>query len=161
MTLIVIPFVAGLILLAFEVFVPGGVLGIMGIGALLGGVALTFLERGPAAGTMAFGLALVLVLALVAVELLILPRTTVGQRLFLKARITGTSAAQNTDEAPSLVGKAAVAATTLAPSGYVMIDGVRREAFSRAGFVEAGTPLKVVAVDNFRLIVTPDSPSTR
>ena len=160
MTLIVVLFIIGLILLGFEVFVPGGVLGILGIGALLGAVVVTFLERGVAAGAMAFGVALVLVLALLAVELLVLPRTHAGQRLFLKARITGTSAAVNEDQVSALVGRTAVAATTLAPSGYVMVDGGRREAFCRAGFAEAGTELKVVAVDNFRLIVTPISSPT-
>jgi membrane-bound ClpP family serine protease len=53
-----------------------------------------------------------------------------------------------------VVGKVGEAATTLAPSGYVLIEGRRYEAFSQSGHMDRGTALKVVAVDNFRLIVT-------
>ena len=57
-------------------------------------------------------------------------------------------------DAAAVVGKICEAETTLAPSGYVSLDGRRYEAYSRSGLATKGSRLQVVAVDNFRLIVT-------
>lgn len=53
----------------------------------------------------------------------------------------------------SLVGKTGVAATSLFPSGQVIIDSQRYEARLAMGFAEAGTPVKVIALAEFGLIV--------
>ena len=42
----------------------------------------------------------------------------------------------------------------LSPSGYIMIDGKRYEAFCQSGQVPAGAALEVIGADNFRLIVS-------
>ena len=54
----------------------------------------------------------------------------------------------------SVVGRTAEALTTLAPGGYVEVDGRRYEAFCQSGHVNKGTMLRVVGLDNFRLIVS-------
>ena len=75
--------------------------------------------------------------------------------MFLRNRITGTAgSAERAAVEAALVGREAVAVTTLAPSGYVTIDGKRHEAFCRSGFAESGTMLKVVGKEAFRLIVS-------
>jgi membrane-bound serine protease (ClpP class) len=53
-----------------------------------------------------------------------------------------------------VVGRPAEALTTLAPSGYVAVDGRRYEAFCQSGHAAKGATLRVVGVDNFRLIVS-------
>ena len=53
-----------------------------------------------------------------------------------------------------MVGRPAEAATTLAPSGLVLVGGRRYEAFCQSGHAAKGDALRVVAVDNFRLVVT-------
>jgi len=57
-------------------------------------------------------------------------------------------------QADAVVGRDASALTTLAPSGYVLVGGQRYEAFCRSGHAPAGAALRVVGVDNFRLIVS-------
>ncbi|HEX2100115.1 MAG TPA: NfeD family protein [Candidatus Synoicihabitans sp.] len=152
MSTIVLLFAVGLILLGFEVFVPGAILGIFGGLALLAGVVLAYLDFGADGGLIAFGVAASLVGALLYIEFRLLPRTTLGRRLFLQAAVTGRSEA--VAAAPDIVGRLGQAVTTLAPSGYVMIEGRRYEAYSQSGYVTANTPIKVIGRDNFRLIVT-------
>lgn len=152
MTPIVLLFALGLILLGAEVFVPGGILGIFGGLALLGGCVLAFIGFGAAGGLLAIATAAVLSGLLLYVEFRILPRTAVGQRLFLRSSVTGQSPAA--PATPDLVGRTAEAETVLAPSGYVRVEGRRYEAFSQSGYVPAGALLRVVGSDNFRLIVT-------
>ncbi len=153
MTAILLLFLLGTVLLVFEVFTPTSILGILGGLAMLGGCVLAFQEYGLGGGSVAVlaGVA-ILGLALYA-EFGLLPKTRLGKRFFLHDAI-GAVSQPPVAEADAVVGKLCEAATTLAPTGYVLLAGRRYEAFSQAGHVPRGTTLKVVAVDNFRLTVT-------
>ncbi|MCF3651263.1 NfeD family protein [Synoicihabitans lomoniglobus] len=154
MTIIGVLFLIGIVFLGFEVFLPGGILGVFGGLALLGGCVMAFVGYGVGGGGLAILTAFLLVVAVLYFEFAILPKTAIGKRLFLHAAVDGTSSVAR---ATDLVGQLGTTATALAPSGYIVIDGRRHEAFSRGGFLEAGAAVKVVATDNFRLIVIPES----
>jgi membrane-bound ClpP family serine protease len=145
-------FAVGLVLIGFEVIVPGVVLGVIGGLFLLGGVVLAFLQHGADGGLLALGVALASVVALVYVEFRILPRTKVGRRMFLNAAVDATSQPAVASSA-AVVGKDAVAVTALAPSGLVEVDGRRYEARCESGFAVVGARLRVVRVESFQLVV--------
>ena len=151
MTSILLLFVVGLLLLGFEVIVPGGGLGMIGGLAMLGGCVIAFGELGLTGGGLAVLAAVLLVGLLLYVEFRILPKTAMGRRLFLNSKVTGTTMNARGED---LGGKSGEAVTDLAPTGYIVIEGKRHEAFSRSGFLDAGAKVKVVGMDNFRLIVT-------
>ncbi len=151
MTAIVLLLSIGIVLVLLEVIVPGGVLGVLGVLAMLGGCVLAFFELGARGGwvaTAAAGGALGLSLF---IEFKLLPRTRWGKKLFLSQSIEGGSQAMPAGEA--IVGKAGEAVTMMAPSGYVTIDGKRYEAVSQSGLIAKGAGVRVVSVDNFHLIV--------
>ncbi|KXU36631.1 hypothetical protein AXK11_03570 [Cephaloticoccus primus] len=150
MTAILLCFIVGGLLISFEVFVPGGILGLLGGLALLVAVGLSFYDHGVSGGALAFFAALAFVGAVLFVEFKLLPKTALGRSLFLKGSVTGTATAAPQD---TLVGASGAALTVLAPSGYVLIDGRQHEAFSRSGFIAAGASIKVVAAESLRLIV--------
>ena len=152
MSSIILLFVLGLILLGLEVFVPGAILGIFGGLALLGGTVVAFIDHGPGGGLAALLVAVVLVGLLLYLEFRVLPRTAVGRRLFLQSAINGRSGAA--PGTAGIIGRSGAALTTLAPSGYVLVDGRRYEAYSESGYIPAGAALRVVGRDNFRIIVT-------
>lgn len=151
MNLIVLLFIVGLVLLGFEVFVPGAILGLLGGLALAGGCVLAFVDYGLNGGAAAVAIAAVLAGALLYFEFRILPRTAFGRRLFLQSAVTGRSPDVAT---PDVVGQPGQALTVLAPTGYVLVAGRRYEAYSQSGYIAAGAALRVVGLDNFRLIVT-------
>jgi membrane-bound ClpP family serine protease len=151
-TLIVLLFAIGLFLLAAEVLVPGGILGIAGGLALLAGSVLSFVEFGKSGGLMALLISGTTALAVFYIELRILPKTRFGKRFFLSREISG-SAAPLKEDARDLVGKAALSATVLAPSGYVTIGGKRYEAVSQSGQIPQGSELIVVDANAFQLTV--------
>jgi membrane-bound ClpP family serine protease len=152
MTTVATLFVVGALLLAFEVFLPGGILGIFAGLCLLGGTGFAFVEFGMNGGIIALMVAVTLVAAVLYFEFAILPKTAMGKRLFLQKSIDGTSSPKRERD---YVGAEGVTLTALGPSGYIDIDGKRLEAFSRSGFLEADVSVKVIGTDNFRLIVTP------
>lgn len=150
-TLIIALYVVGILLVLFEVILPGGIAGtIGGIGMLIGAI-LAFREYGPIGGAagLAAGL-LVLGLGLL-IEFKILPKTRLGKRMFLSASVTGRSTERPTDT--TLIGRICETTTALAPSGFVILDGKKYEAFSQSGFIECGHQVTVKGSDNFRLIV--------
>lgn len=152
MTAIVLLFGLGIVLLTFEVVVPGGVLGVLGGLAMLGGCALAFFEYGIGGGAIAVVVALVCLALGLFIEFRVLPRTRYGKKLFLNQSVEATSQPLPAD-ATMVVGKLAEAVTTMAPSGYVSIDGRRYDAFSRSGLIPKGATVRVIAVENFHLIV--------
>lgn len=153
MTGIVLLFALALVLFFFEVFVPGAVLGILGGILMAVGCGLAFAEFGLQGGAIATLLALALVGLLLYVEFFVLPKTKLGQKLFLHSAVSATSQplpAQPDD----VVGQAGEALTTLAPSGFVLVAGRKYEAASQSGLLPKGAPVKVTGLDNFRLLVS-------
>jgi membrane-bound ClpP family serine protease len=153
MNAIIILFVTGTLLLAAEIFLPGAIAGIIGGIALVIGSVLSFREFGYTGGMIASAGALGLLVLMLYLELVVLPKTALGRKMVVEATVGATS------QPPlavldTVVGKSAEALTTLAPSGHVLVDGRRYEAFCQSGHAAKGAVLRVVGLDNFRLIVT-------
>lgn len=158
MTWIVLLFALGIGLIAMEVIIPGGIIGTVGGLMMFAGCVLAFMDFGSVGGLVAVAVAILLSAIALYIEFRVIPRTRIGKRAFLTSEITAVSSAFGS-EALALVGKPAEALTMLSPSGYVMIDGTRYEAFSQSGQVPAGAALQVTGADNFRLIVSLSNPN--
>jgi len=149
---VILLFACGILLLALEVIVPGAVLGIVGGILLMVGVGLSFDRFGAEGGALASAAALLIGGIAFYFEFVLLPRSRLARKFSMTATVAGTSQPAVADA--SLVGRRAVAATTLAPSGLIECEGRRYEAFARSGHVPAGTAVEVVGFDTFRVIVT-------
>jgi membrane-bound ClpP family serine protease len=158
MSLVITLFVIGIVLVALEVVVPGAVLGIIGALALCGGVIASFVQFGASGGLAATGLALVIGGITLYLEFVYLPKSRLAKAFSMSTTVDGRSQPEIADAA-AVVGREVVALTTLAPSGYVELDGRRYEAACQSGLASAGTRLRVVGVDTFRLIVNPTKSS--
>jgi membrane-bound ClpP family serine protease len=153
MTLVLTLFAAGILLVALEVVVPGAVLGVFGGLFLLGGVIAAFLQLGTFGGSVATGAALLIGAVTLYLEFVLLPKTRLAKKFSMTETVSGRSQPE-VAERKAVVGRDAVAVTTLAPSGYVELEGRRYEAFCQSGHVAAGARLRVVDLDTFRLVVT-------
>jgi len=160
-------FAVGVLLVALEIFfLPGTVvMALTGIVLMLGSLLWSMADIWPNQPVEFSGdlfvvpmekmlLALVISAGLLALLVRFLPHTLVWNRLAVGGAVPGSGVAPEvTDELASLVGREGVAATALFPSGQVEIDGRRYEARLEVGFVEAGTPVRVVRRTDFSLIV--------
>lgn len=160
-------FLAGLLLLALELFVvPGfGVTGVAGIVCLVGGLVLSLVgnvgmdfSHVPLV-SLGGSLAVVLLAVTIALPLSI----WVGKRLF-ESRLFGGLALNEVQaaeagytvsqpEEASLVGCDGTAATVLRPAGKVRIEGRLYDAVAQVGFVEQGSQVTVVGYENASLVV--------
>jgi len=153
MTEILLLFLVGIALLAADVFVTSFILAAAGGVAMIGGCAVAYHAYGTAGAAVAAAAAVVLLVGTVYFELFILPRTRLGRGLVVHSTQTATSQPPIAS-AEAVVGRDAEALTTLAPSGYVLVEGRRYEAFCQSGHAAKGARLRVVGADNFRLIVS-------
>jgi membrane-bound ClpP family serine protease len=152
-SLIILLFALGIIFLTVEVIVPGAVLGSIGALLMLAGCYVAFINFNTLGGVLAVFSAFSIAILALFVEFRILPKTKYGKRAFLTSEITAVSVAIG-KEALDLVGQSAESLTMLSPSGYVLVNGHRYDAFCQNGQVPAGTLLEIIGADSFRLIVS-------
>lgn len=151
MTTIIPVIAAGILLISLEVFLPGGILGILG-GIVVGiGVWLVYQEFGGAVAIWSGVLILLALLTLICIEVSIVRRTKVGKALLLQATQQGRTTTRETQA--QLVGERGVTLTVLSPSGSVRINGEIYEAISEDGYIARDEEIRVVSQGNFRLVV--------
>lgn len=152
MTAVITLFIAAVVLVAVELLVPGGILGLLGGLCLVAGVITAFVQLGSAGGSVATGIAFVIGAVTLYLEFVLLPKSRLARKFSMTDTVSGRSQPEVADR--GVIGRDAVAVTTLAPSGYVELDGRRYEAFCQSGHVAVGARLRIVDLDNFRLVVT-------
>ena len=153
MTAIIILFIAGIILLASEVFLPGAVLGTVGGLCLAAGTITAFAAYGFATGVWVGFFGILLTAVTFWIEFSIMPKKQSLKRLSIVTATSGAIPPLPANPA-EVVGQTCVAETTLAPSGYVRIGEKRCEAFCQSGHAAAGMNLTVIGINVFQLIVT-------
>jgi membrane-bound serine protease (ClpP class) len=160
----------GVGLLGLEVFVtPGfGLLGALGLVALLGGLGLSLVGVGAtwevvllAAGRVV--LALLLALAAALALLRVLPRLPFGRRLVLETEMAADAGYASAPEGDRRrLGQRGTAASPLRPAGLADLAGERVDVVSDGEFIDAGAPLEVIRADGNRIVVRrPREPTER
>jgi membrane-bound ClpP family serine protease len=153
MSVLFVLFLLGIVLLALEIVTPGPLCGIAGCICMVLGVVKSFALFGPLGGAVAVVLALLALGAVIYLEFVWLPRSRLVKAFTMGTTLEATSQPPPA-QAEDVVGREAVAETTLAPGGFVRVGDRRYEAFCRSGHAPAGATLRVVGLDNFRLIVS-------
>ncbi len=159
MTAIIILFLAGILLLAIEVFVPGMIVGIIGGLSILAGVVTAFNLYGSGGGLIALLCGGVLLGVTLYLEFVVLPKTKLARALSMQATVEGTSQPAVADLS-TVLNQQGETITPLSPSGYISVQGRRYEAFSQSGYLAKGVTVRVTGLDNFRLIVTHNQTSS-
>jgi len=150
LSLIITLFVVGFLLLAAEVFLPGMIVGTIGLICLIASVVVVFNEYGTSTGLLAAVLVGGLTVAGFVVWLNVFQHTFVGRRIMLFTRQpTGGAASEN----QTFLGATGEALTPLRPSGTARIAGKRVDVTAVGDFLEQGAGVVVVAADGMRVAV--------
>lgn len=145
--------VAGLLLLALEIILPGLVAGIAGLVCLAAGVVLAYRELGAPGGHVVLALTGGLLVAGFFIWLRFFPRSRLGMRFVSQGTVGDIGT-----EKPELLDQTGTALTTLRPSGTALIGGRRVDVVTEGLMVERGSPVRVVAVEGMRVVVREISP---
>jgi len=151
-TTIIALLLAGYLLVFFEIFVPGGVIGLLGGVLVVAGIACGFVFKGPTWGAVLLVGSGLLGLIGFWLWIRLVPKTPLGRRLMLDRDARDWKSSDVARQ--GLEGKEGVAHTTLRPAGTALIDGQRVDVVTRGEMIEARTRIKVVAVEGNRVVVT-------
>lgn len=149
--LIIAVLVAGIAFILAEVFVPGGVLGVIGLLLLLAGVILGF-DHSKTAG--------LLLLAGTSVSLIIglwlwakyFPRLPPAKKYVLNEDAADWHGFDVSSH--DLIGREGISHTPLHPTGIALVDGKRVHVVTRGEMIEARRPVRVIQVEGNRVVVT-------
>jgi membrane-bound serine protease (ClpP class) len=140
-TLYITLLLAGFMLIGMEIFVPGGILGIIGALAWLvaAGIGLSQFDS-PWNMLSAFALLFMGALTFV-VWIKYFPKSRIGKSLSLDASTKDYKAHTDVNDFPaSTIGEAV---STLRPSGIARFDGKRLDVVADGEWIEAGQPVKI------------------
>ncbi|MCC7364993.1 MAG: nodulation protein NfeD [Dehalococcoidia bacterium] len=132
----------GIVLIAAELFVPGGLLGLGGLVALALGGIIAFRDT-PAELRPPLWLVAILVFVVG------------GMFVSMAAAVARLRNLNVTTGSAAMLGKLAVVRTPLTPEGYVFVQGERWRAHLARGTAHEGDRVRIVGADGLRLQVEP------
>ncbi len=146
----------GIIFFVLEQFLPtSGLLAICAAFCLITGVVFMF-KVNTQLGLVSAIVVVALIPVMLTIGLYYWPQSPMAQFMALHTKEPGMHAQQGTAggdaaaEREYLIGLQGQALTDLKPGGFCKIDGKRIECLSESGFISAGTPIRVTAVDGMQ-----------
>ena len=141
----------GLLMIFFEFFLPGGIMGMAGGLLMAVGIVLFAIQTNSA--WMAIVFAVVAVGLLVGLARFALWRIKTGRGskgIYLSTDQEGYMASEFAKE---YIDKSGEALSDLKPSGHILVEGKRIQAVSKVGYIHKGSKIKVVGGEGAQLIV--------
>ncbi|RJP15324.1 MAG: hypothetical protein C4520_20285 [Candidatus Abyssobacteria bacterium SURF_5] len=145
-------FIAAIVLIYLELFLPGLIFGILGLLAFGASVFFAFYYY------EAMGFWIVIGELCVAAVLLLLalrrfPHSYLGRMLILNRNLDKKSGYSGTDSLERYLGKEGVSLTHLRPAGIAQVGSIRLDVVTDGSFIEKDRKVKVVQVEGNRVVV--------
>jgi len=146
LSVIILIFLCGLLAMFIELFIPGAVMGVLGMMAVMGSIVYAIMT-----GHMTTAVVLlVIALALVPV-FFVLWKGFAGRFMAMKGEERGFRPSTTITE--ELVGAEGQALSPLRPSGIALLDERRVDVVTRGEMLPRGTRIKVIEVSGNRVVV--------
>ena len=146
----------GLLLLGIEIFLPGGILGMIGGLALLVAMVIGFKVFGADGGMLSAVAIVVVSTVYLFLVMKFLPHSPIGRMVTLTS---STNYRSMPKERNALVGQQGETQTDLRPGGFARINGKRVDVVAEGGWIEKGARVTVVGVEGARVVVREVRPS--
>ena len=151
MSSIIIFGIIGILCVGMEVFLPGGVLGLIGAVLMLASVYFAYKAYSVLGGAVALAALGIITFVLFKSAMKLAPKTSFGKALFLQDTKKGESVSDG--ESRRLIGMDAVVVSNLRPAGIVKIAGKRYNAITQGSFIEKRAIVRVISCKNSQLTV--------
>lgn len=145
-------FILGIILIIAELFVPGGIMGILGFASVIGSLYIAsgnFLQM-TISLLIAFAVSVLVSILLVKV---FGKRMNIFKRLILRDSTNTESGYVSSKTRNELINVEGVALTTLRPAGTAIIGDERLDVVTEGSYINKGQKVKVVKVEGSRIVV--------
>lgn len=140
----------GLLLIGAEIFIPGGILGAMGIASLLGAIVLGFVAFPGYGEWIALSIIVLTGIAII-LWIKIFPNTRLGRQMMVSNDLSTSKASEEGIE--NLLDKTGITTSKLRPGGFAEIDGKRKDVITRGEMIARGAKIKVIDIEANRIVV--------
>lgn len=144
--------VLGIILIIVEFFVAGGIIGLLGVGAIIASLFMS----GYDVWHMSLSIAIAFIVAVVAAVILFRSIGTekgIFKKFVLQERTMTELGYVSSDERQELIGKKGISVTPLRPAGTAVFENERLDVVTEGLFVDTGKPLTIVHVEGMKIVV--------
>ena len=148
----IILFVVGIVLILLEFFVPGGILGLIGFGAVITSLFIASDNVTYMAISMLIALS-VSILASILLFKVFGKKIRLFQKIILKDSTNTESGYISSKSRTELLGKEGFSLTSLRPSGTAIINDERIDVITEGGYIERHKKIKVVKTEGVRVVV--------
>lgn len=148
----IILLVVGIILIILEFFMPGGILGLLGIGAVLGSLFMSGYDL----GHMALSVSIAFIVAIVAAVYLyrrIGMDKGIFRNIILRDQTSTELGYVSRMNRLELIGMEGETITPLRPAGTGVFEDEQLDIVSEGSFIDSGKKVKVTKVEGMRIVV--------
>ena len=149
---ILLIFIGGIALIGLEMFIPGGIVGTVGIITVV--YAIIYVNKST------YYIAFILIVSLILAVILYYVNRNVFHkklmfldRLVLNDSISTENGYVASESRVELVGKKLIAYTDLRPAGVAIIDNEKLDVVTDGDFIEKGNKIEVIRVEGMRIVV--------
>lgn len=154
---IIILLVLGVVAISLEFFLPGGILGVVGIASLAGAIVMCFTEYGASTGLIVTTVAVFFIVGALTLWLKYFHKIGPGKDFLLNTSVSHDEAL---DQYQDFLDAKGVAKTDLRPTGKAQFGDRRLDVLAESGMIDADTEVRVVKVEGSRVVVRGIAPST-
>lgn len=141
-------FIIGLTAITVELFIPGAIIGLCGVGCVITSIIFAYLYTSNLLGHI------LLIIGICFIPVFFISWYKLLSKTFsVKASEKGFSSAR--DRLNNLLSEEGIALTTLRPSGIANIKGNKIDVISEGEMISKNTKIKVIDVKGNRIIVKP------
>ncbi|RPF55590.1 NfeD family protein [Aquisalibacillus elongatus] len=148
----VILLLVGLICIILEIFVPSGILGIIGAGAILGALLVSGADMGHMAFSVGIALLVSIILSIVLFRKLDFNKGILRHIVLSDATKSEYGYVSN-ENRMDLIGLKGRALTFLRPSGTAVFNGERLDVVTEGSFINRDAEVEIVKVEGSRIVV--------
>ncbi len=141
-------YIVGLIAIAIELFIPGAIVGICGVGCVVASVIFAYLHVSNLLGHILLGIGICFIPIFFITWYKLLTKK-------FAVNATEKGFASSADKSDELLLSEGVAITTLRPSGTANINGTKVDVVSEGEMILKNTRIKVIDVKGNRIVVKP------
>jgi membrane-bound serine protease (ClpP class) len=143
--------IGGIILIILELFLPGGILGILGLIAIIGSFFFASYDLTHMAISLAIATVLTVILAIILYKF-VGYRGTLG-KIILKDATSADKGYNSFHDRKHLLGLEGEALTDLRPSGTAVIAEDRIDVVTEGSYIASGSKVKIIKLEGARVIV--------
>ncbi len=148
----IILLILGLVLIIAEIFVPGGIIGLLGVGALVGSLYMSAVDIGQMSISIAIAFVVAIITAVLMYKLIGLEKGFLRHIILNDATTTEKGYVSSVNRL-ELIGLEGTTVTPLRPAGTAIFNGERLDVVSEGGYIASQRPVKIMKTEGSRVVV--------